>query len=572
MRKTLRHHLIRVGLLGSLAVAISFPLAVQLSFTDRARDSGLNETNTFGGRTQKTYIIESTGNGVAIFDYDGDGNNDIFIANGTTLSGDGGPSFLYHNDGKGKFTLAGDSAGMSKKGWAQGVCAGDYDNDGWTDLLVTYYGTNVLYRNLGNGRFADVTKEAGLPVTGIRWGAGCSFTDYDRDGKLDLFISNYVDLDLNATPKPGEDPSCQFKGLPTACGPRGLPAAANVLYHNNGDGTFTDVSLQAGILKPGRRYGLGVAAADFDNDGWPDIYVACDMTPSLLYHNLGNGKFEERAVEAGVAYNFDGRLQAGMGVAVADYDGNGFLDIAKTNFSGDLTSLFKNENGKFFTDVSQDAGLAANQLLGWGALFLDVDNDGWKDLLVSNGHVYPEVEQGATGEKYLQRTLLYRNLGNGRFADIGKEAGPAFQELRPARGMAAGDLDGDGNPEIVIVNMNAKPSLLKNGGKVQNFINIRLVGTKSNRSAIGARVTVQTGARKQIDEVMSGGSFFSQSDFTLHLGAGLAKSVDRVQVKWPSGLVQEWKSLPVNALVTLTEGDEKVVRRQFPRQFPKGAE
>ena len=572
MRKTLRHHLIRVGLLGSLAVAFSIPLAVRLSFTDRARDSGLNETNTFGGRTQKTYIIESTGNGVAIFDYDGDGNNDIFIANGTTLSGDGGPSFLYHNDGKGKFTLAGDSAGMSKKGWAQGVCAGDYDNDGWTDLLVTYYGTNVLYRNLGNGRFADVTKEAGLPVTGIRWGAGCSFTDYDRDGKLDLFISNYVDLDLNATPKPGEDPSCQFKGLPTACGPRGLPAAANVLYHNNGDGTFTDVSLQAGILKPGRRYGLGVAAADFDNDGWPDIYVACDMTPSLLYHNLGNGKFEERAVEAGVAYNFDGRLQAGMGVAVADYDGNGFLDIAKTNFSGDLTSLFKNENGKFFTDVSQDAGLAANQLLGWGALFLDVDNDGWKDLLVSNGHVYPEVEQGATGEKYLQRTLLYRNLGNGRFADIGKEAGPAFQELRPARGMAAGDLDGDGNPEIVIVNMNAKPSLLKNGGKVQNFINIRLVGTTSNRSAIGARVTVQTGARKQIDEVMSGGSFFSQSDFTLHLGAGLAKSVDRVQVKWPSGLVQEWKSLPVNALVTLTEGDEKVVRRQFPRQFPKGAE
>ncbi|MEO8129943.1 MAG: CRTAC1 family protein [Bryobacteraceae bacterium] len=524
----------------------------------------MDDENTFGGKTQKTYIIESTGNGVAVFDYDGDGFNDIFIANGTTLAGEGRPSFLYHNDGKGKFTLVGDSSGMTKRGWAQGVCAGDYDNDGRTDLLVTYYGTNVLYRNLGNGRFEDATKAAGLPVQGVRWGAGCSFTDYDRDGKLDLFVSNYVDLDLSATPKPGQDPTCQFKGLPTACGPRGLPAAANVLYHNNGDGTFTDVSAQAGILKPGRRYGLGVAAADFDNDGWPDIYVACDMTPSLLYHNLGNGKFEERAVEAGVAYNFDGKLQAGMGIAVGDYDGNGFLDIAKTNFSGDLTSLFKNEDGRFFTDVSQDAGLAANQLLGWGALFLDVDNDGWKDLIVANGHVYPEVEQGATGEKYLQRTLLYRNLSNGKFGDITREAGPGFQQLRPARGMAAGDLDGDGNPEVVIVNMNAKPSVLTNSAKPQNFINLRLVGTKSNRSAIGSRVTVQTGTRKQIDEVMSGGSFFSQSDLTLHIGLGAAKLVDRVQVRWPSGLTQEWKSLPGNALLTLTEGDPKAATRQFP--------
>lgn len=564
MRETLGRRLIPAALCGLLGASLLLPLAERLRFIDAARESGLNTENTFGGKTQKTYIIESTGNGVAIFDYDGDGFNDIFIANGTTLAGGGGPSLLYHNDGKGKFTLVGDSSGIAKEGWAQGVCAGDYDNDGRTDLLVTYYGTNVLYRNLGKGRFADVTKDAGLPSTGARWGAGCSFTDYDRDGKLDLFVSNYVDLDLNATPKPGQDPNCQFKGLPTACGPRGLPPAANILYHNNGDGTFTDVSVQAGILKPGRRYGLGVAAADFDNDGWPDIYVACDMTPSLLYHNLGNGKFEERAVEAGVAYNFDGKLQAGMGIAVADYDGNGFLDIAKTNFSGDLTSLFKNEDGKFFTDVSQDAGLAANQLLGWGTMFLDVDNDGWRDLLVANGHVYPEVEQGATGEKYLQRTLLYRNLSNGKFADISKEAGPAFQELRPARGMALGDLDGDGNPDIVIVNMNAKPSLLKNRVGLGNFVNLRLVGTKSNRSAVGARVTVQTGTRRQIDEVMSGGSFFSQNDFTLHVGLGLAKSVDRVEVRWPSGLTQEWKSLPVKALVTLTEGDAKPVTRQFP--------
>jgi hypothetical protein len=547
-----------------LTAALLLPFAVPVHFTDTAAAAGLTHANTFGGKTQKTYLLETTGNGVAIFDYDGDGANDIFIANGTTLQGGGGPSLLYRNNGRGQFTLVSESAGITREGWAQGVCIGDYDNDGHPDLLVTYYGANILYRNLGNGRFADATKQAGLPTSGVRWGAGCSFTDYDRDGKLDLFVSNYVDLDLDATPKPGQDPSCLFKGLPTACGPRGLPGVLNVLYHNNGDGTFTDVSQRAGILKPGRRYGLGVAAADFDNDGWPDIYVACDMTPSLLYHNMGNGKFEERGVAAGVAYNFDGRLQAGMGVAVADYDGNGLLDIAKTNFSGDLPSLFKNEDGKFFTDVSQDAGIGSNQLLGWGALFVDVDNDGWKDLLISNGHIYPELDRGAAGDRYLQKTLLYQNLGKGRFADVTAQGGPAFQEMRPARGMAAGDLDGDGNPEIVIVNMNAKPSLLKNTNTTQNFINIRLIGTKSNRSAIGARVVVQTGARKQIDEVMSGGSFYSQSDLTLHLGVGQAKTIDRVEVRWPGGATEEWKSLAANALVTLTEGQSQPSVRRLP--------
>jgi hypothetical protein len=338
------------------------------------------------------------------------------------------------------------------------------------------------------------------------------------------------------------------------CGPQGLPLARNALYHNNGDGTFTDVSDKAGILKPGGRYGLGVVAADFDNDGWPDIYVACDMTPSLLYHNRRDGTFEERGVEAGVAYNFNGALQAGMGVAVADFDGDGLLDIAKTNFSGDLLSLYKNEDGKFFTDIAQQSGLGVHQLLGWGIAFLDVDEDGWKDLIVANSHVYPEVERVDTGEKYAQPTLVYRNLGNGRFVDITAQAGPAFQQPRPARGLAIGDLDGDGRPEIVIVNMNQAPSLLKNTGAHQNFISIRLVGTKSNRSAIGARVTLEAGGLRQIDEVLGGSSFYSQNDLALFFGLGKANRIDRIEVRWPSGAVEKWGHVEANQRIVLTEG------------------
>ncbi len=539
-----------------------------LRFIDRAGDAGLNLPNTFGGRDAKSYLIETTGSGVAIFDFDGDGWNDVFIANGTTLERTGGKptiaSHLYKNDGKGRFIAVSDQAGFTKEGWAQGVCVGDFDNDGHPDLMVTYYGVNALYRNLGNGRFADVTRKAGLPDTGTRWGAGCSFVDYDRDGYADLFAANYVDLDLAKTPKAGEDPSCNWKGMPVLCGPRGLPAARNILHRNNGDGTFRDVSASAGILKPGPRYGLGVAAADFDNDGWPDIYVACDQTPSLLYRNLGNGTFEERGVEAGVAYNFDGRVQAGMGVAVADYDGDGLLDIAKTNFSGDLPSLYKNEDGKFFTDVSREAGLGANQLLGWGVLFLDVDGDGRKDLVMANGHIYPEVDRvQQSGERYRQKTLIYRNLGAGRFADITNSSGPGFEPLRPARGMASGDLDGDGRPEIAIVNMGETPSLLKNTAAGFNRAAVRLIGTKSNRSAIGARVSIEAGGVRQMDEVMSGGSYYSQNDLTLYFGLGGAETIGRLEVRWPSGGVQSWKGLPANRSLTITEGQAKPVSRAF---------
>jgi len=536
-----------------------------IRLVDIAPASGLTLPNTFGGKDQKTYILESTGNGAAIFDYDGDGANDILITNGTTLEG---PSKdtprtvqLYHNDGHGKFTDVSRAAGFTVEGWAQGVCVGDYNNDGKPDLLITYYGHNRLYKNLGNGKFADATAEAHLPVTGIRFGAGCSFVDYDRDGWLDLFVANYLTLDLAKTPKPGENPSCNWKGLAVWCGPHGLPAATNVLYHNNRDGTFTDVSEPAGILKPGVRFGLGVAAADFDNDGWPDIYVACDQTPSLLYHNLHDGTFEERAVPAGVAYNFDGQLQSGMGISVGDFDGDGRLDIAKTNFSGDIPSLFHNEDGKFFTDVSQLAGLGANHLLGWGIAFIDLDDDGWKDLIIANGHVYPEVDRSQLGERYRQKTLLYRNLGNGKFVDVTAQAGPALETPRPARGLAVGDVDGDGRPEVVIVNMNSTPSLLKNQGPRRNYLSLQLTGTKSNRSAIGARVTVEAGSRRQIDEVMSGGSFYSQNEMTLYFGLAGATVAERIAIRWPSGFEQEWKNVPANQRLRITEGSETLARR-----------
>ncbi len=548
-----------VASLAAAMIATGYLLAFKAStfqadFEDIAASSGLSATNVFGGLTHKDYILETTGNGAAIFDYDGDGRNDVLIVNGRSLdSKSDAPSQLYHNEGNGKFRDVALRAGLTQTGWGQGVCVGDYDNDGKPDFLITYYGHNVLYRNRGDGTFEDATEKAHLPVSGVRYGSGCSFVDYDRDGYLDLFVANYVDLDLQKTPKPGQSDFCEWKSIPVMCGPRGLPKAHNVLYHNNRDGTFSDVSEAAGILKPGGRYGLGVVAADFDNDGWPDIYVACDMTPSLLFHNLHNGTFEERGAEAGVAFNFDGALQAGMGVAVADYDGDGRLDIAKTNFSGDLTSLFHNDDGKFFTDVSREAGLKARQFLGWGVAFLDVDDDGWPDLIVANGHVYPEVEGKQLGDTYLQPTILYRNLGNGKFADVTDSAGPAFQTPRPARGLAVGDLDEDGRPEVVLVNMNQTPSLLKNYGPHGHFLNLALTGTKSNRSAIGARVTVTVAGRKMIDEVMSGGGYYSQNSLTLHFGLGQAAAADSIEIHWPSDIVQKLGKTVGDKTLKITE-------------------
>jgi hypothetical protein len=517
----------------------------KIDFRDVASEAKLSIVNVYGSTSRKDYILETTGSGAAIFDYDGDGKNDIYVANGTRLhpkdAADTGKPALYRNLGNGRFEDMAQRAGLGPLGWAQGACVGDYNNDGHPDLLVTVYGHNTLYRNKGNASFEDVTEKSHLPVSGTRYGSGCAFLDYDRDGYLDLFVANYVDLDLATTPPhPGSDP-------------RGLPLAHNVLYHNNRDGTFTDVSESSGILKPGGRYGLGVAAADFDNDGWPDIYVACDMTPSLLYHNEHNGTFQERGAEAGVAYNFDGALQSGMGVAVGDYDGDGLLDIAKTNFSGDLTSLYHNDDGKFFTDVSLDSGLRTRQLLGWGVAFVDVDDDGWRDLMIANGHLYPDVAGTHPGETYLQPTILYRNLGTGKFLDVTEQSGPGLQTPRPARGLAYGDLDGDGRPEFVIVNMNAAPSLLKNDGPHGHYLNVQLTGTKSNRSAIGARVNIRAGARTMMDEVIGGGSYYSQSSLTLHFGIGAAARVDAIEIRWPSGVVQKLGPTDADRLLAVTE-------------------
>ena len=550
----------------SFALALVFELLPQISgaaanYEDIASEAGLSIAVTFGNATESNYILETTGTGAAIFDFDRDGDNDIFIVNGTTFplarAGKSPPSMLYVNDGEGNFAESALERGLAARGWGQGACVGDFDNDGWDDLAVTYFGSNVLYRNQ-KGRFVDSSRGLGQAADSRRWGAGCAFLDYDQDGLLDLFVSNYVDFDPENTPKPGASGACEWKGIPVMCGPRGLPRASNLLYRNLGDGRFEDVSEAAGILESGGRYGLGVIAADFDIDGDIDIYVACDMTPSLLYRNNADGTFTDIASEAGVAYSADGQLQAGMGVAVADYDGNGFLDIAKTNFSGDLPSLYNNEDGVFFEDLAFEAGLGAHQLLGWGALFIDADEDGLPDLMLANGHVYPEVDAADIGETYRQPTLLFRNLGAGTFQDVSDAAGPALQVPRPARGLASGDLDGDGHPEVVIVNVNQPPALLKNVPDGTSAIVLKLVGVESNRSAIGARVEVTVGGRRLIQAVVSGGSYYSQSDLALHFGLGQARQVEAVRVTWPRGLRQEWTQLDANKRYIFTEGSAEL--------------
>jgi hypothetical protein len=510
---------------------------------------------TYGNPERNTYILESTGTGAAIFDFDADGRNDVLITNGTTLDAlpEKGPGLmLYRNLGENRFEESAVKAGLTGSGWAQAACAADFDNDGDADLAITYYGHDRLFRNQ-EGRFREVTASAGLPASGTRWGSGCAWLDYDRDGFVDLFIANYVDLDLRRTPKPGAGDDCIWKGMPVFCGPLGLPKARNILYRNRGNGTFEDVSEKAGILKPGGRFGLGAAAADFNNDGWPDVYVACDQTPGLLYENNRNGTFTERGVEAGVAYNADGRLQSGMGVAVADFDGNGFLDIAKTNFSGDIPSLYLNEDGRFYREAARDSGLAAHQLLGWGIVPLDADEDGLPDLVIGNGHVYPEIDRSSLGERYRQLSLLYRNTGEGRFTDMTSAAGAPFRVERPARGVAAGDLDGDGRPELVLVNMNERPTVLRNEGPRRNWLRVLAEGTASNRSAIGARITVEAGGKRQTAEVAAGGSYYSQNEPAVYFGLGGSARVKKLTIRWPNGKVQVFAGVPANRTVRYRE-------------------
>jgi hypothetical protein len=545
----------------TVEAAAAEPASSPVQFIDVAQKAGLNVPNVWGGITQKRLIIETKGSGLAFFDYDNDGWLDIYLTNGNRLdahwpAGQEPISHLYKNNRDGTFTDVTHKSGLGRTGWQTGVCVGDYDNDGWDDLFCCFWGHNILFHNNGNGTFTDVTHKSCLAQEKGRWATGCNFLDYDRDGHLDLFVCNFIKLDPDRIPSANDMSFCQWKGVPTMCGPRGLPGDTNALYHNNGDGTFTDVSEKAGILKPGPRYSISATSYDFDNDGWPDIYVAVDSEPSILFHNNHDGTFTDLAVMAGCAYNEDGHEQAGMGLAVADYDCDGWFDIFKTNFADDTCDLYHNNGDGTFTDLSFSSGVGINNnYVAWGCGFIDYDNDGWQDIVQVNGHVYPEVDNYKFGETFKNPRLVYRNLGNGHFQDVSALMGPGISERFSSRGAAFGDYDNDGCMDVLILNMNDLPSLLRNvGGNKQNWIKIKLVGTRCNRTAIGARVRVTTGKHIQMDEVHSGTSVMSQSDLRLHFGLGKLDTVDLIEVKWPTTQkIERFEQIKANQILTIRE-------------------
>src|SRR6516164_397828 len=500
----------------------SFPL----TFTDIAPRAALTTPVIYGEEYVKKYIVEANGPGIAFYDYDGDGWLDIFLPNGSRH--EGSPlgqeptNHLYHNNRDETFTDVTAKAGLNHSGWCYGVCVGDYDNDGHDDLFLTYFGKNVLYRNNGDGTFTEVTEKAGLGQSRTRYGAGCTLVDYDRDGHLDLFVSRYIDLDLAKTPVGGSSRYCKYRGVPVNCGPLGLTKETCSLYHNNGDGTFTEVTAKAGILKPGGRWGLSAVTFDYNNDGWPDLFVACDSSPNLLFRN----------------------------------DRDGYLDLFLPHFSEDTPILYHNTKGEFFDDVTNAAGLGVNtQYVCWGVDFADLDNDGWLDIFHVNGTVYPEVERVYPDYKFKQPRVVYRNLGNGGFEEVSQLCGAAVLEPHSSRGCAFGDFDNDGNIDVLVWNMNEPPSLLKNENRSGNhWLSVKTAGTKSNRSGIGARVTVTAGGRRQIREVLSGSSYISQSDLRQHFGLGPARKADEIEIRWPCGQVDKVIGVDADQFVTVLEG------------------
>ena len=534
-----------------------------VTFTDVAARAGLTAPTIYGEEYVKKYIVEANGPGIAFFDYDHDGWLDVFVPSGTRLEGFAPghepTNRLYHNNRDGTFKDVTEKSGLTRTGWCYGVCVGDYDNDGRDDLFLTYFGKNVLYHNNGDGTFTDVTKEAGLLEWRTRFGSGCTFVDYDRDGHLDLFVSRYIDLDLAKTPVGGASRYCKYKDVPVNCGPMGLAQDFCTLYHNNGNGTFTDVTARAGIAKAGSRFGLTAVAFDFNNDDWPDLFVACDSTPNLLYRNHHDGTFSEVAVESGCAVNGDGQEQANMGVAVGDYDGDGYLDMFLPHFSEDTPILYRNVKGEFFDDLTNAAGLAVNtKYVCWGVDFADLDNDGWLDIFHVTGTVYPEVEKVDPEYKFKTPRIVYRNLGNGLFEEVSELSGAAVEEPHSSRGCAFGDFNNDGNLDVLILNMSEPPSLLRNENRSgHHWLNVKLIGTRSNRSAIGARVIVTMGNQRQIREVRSGSSYISQSDLRQHFGLGASRKVDQMDVRWPSGLVEHLRNIDADQFMVLEEGKSK---------------
>jgi hypothetical protein len=545
-------------LLGGLGPAYAQPIAVR--FTDITKSAGITFRHV--ASPEKKYLVESMSGGVAMFDYDNDGWMDLYFVNSLSVdlarAGGKSRSVLYRNNGDGTFTDVTDKAGVGDVGWGMGAACGDYNNDGFDDLYVTCLNGNHLYRNNGNGTFTDVTKTAG--VSDGRWSAGAAFVDYDNDGRLDLFVANYVEYDLNHLPEFGKDKTCLYKGIAVQCGPRGMKGSGDSLYHNNGDGTFTDVSKQAGVADPHGFFGMGVYCSDFDDDGWVDIYVANDSTPNFLYHNNGDGTFKDISFISGTALNADGAEQGSMGVAIGDYDHDGRYDIFVTNFVDDYDTLYHNDGRNFFTDVSYRANVAAMSmpLVRWGTKFFDYDNDGWVDLFVACGQVYPQLEH------YRQRKLLHHNNRNGTFSEVAAQAGAALVEERAGRGVAFGDLDNDGDIDIVVNDLDSSPQLLRNdGGNANNSILIRTIGEKSNRDGIGAKVKVVAGDLTQMDEVRSGGSYISQNDMRLHFGLEKRTKIDLIEIRWPSGTVDKITGAGVNRILTVKEGKGLVEQKEF---------
>jgi enediyne biosynthesis protein E4 len=538
----------------------------QARFTDVAKQAGLTEPIIYGAVENKSYIVEVVGCGVAFIDYDNDGWVDLFVLNGTRLEGapSGTTNRLYKNNRDGTFTDVTGKAGLVRTGWSSAVTVGDYDNDGFDDLFITYYGHNVLYRNNGDGTFTDVTARAGLAQDVVRYGSGCTWVDYDRDGRLDLFVANYLNTTLEKLPKPGENPDCTWKGVAVNCGPRGLPTGFVQLFHNNGNGTFTEVSKASGVAAAAGSYPMTAVAADLDNDGWPDIYVACDSTPSWLFRNQHDGTFREEALERGIALSEDGMEQAGMGIGVGDFDLDGNLDIFKTNFADDTNVLYRNDGKGNFDDVTIRTGLGVEtRYVGWGTGIVDLDNDGFPDVFVTTGSVYPEVEKKLPTYPFRTPRLVFRNLGDGRFEELIEEAGTGVAEAHASRGCAFGDFDNDGDMDVLVMNMNEPPSLLRNdvssGG---HWLKVLLIGVQSNRSAIGSRVTAQYGTRRQAQEVLAQSSFYSANDRRLHFGLGAATEAD-LTIRWTNGSVEKIPNVAADQLVVVREGAGIIRKQKF---------